>query len=163
MGAYLLGVALFALGIAVSHHKRCIRASVIRHQVVPLARDARHFRTETKPGSDGRDLRERLQILRHDLLARRQLFAARRRNILRSQQFSGRGIDIVIPRRKNADVAPFEDCRAAAGAFLKKDWAQVAFNQTCGGRKAHWTGADHCNGQFSRVFVHFSIFPEYSN
>ena len=148
------------LGIAVAHDEGRIGATVVRHEVVALARDAGDRRAEVKSGRDGRHAGEGLQILRHDLRAGRQVVPARSRDALIGEQGARGRVDIVVPGREDADMAPFEDRGADTAAFFEEGRAQAALDQTRGGGEADRTGSDHRDGEIFRF--HHSILPEYS-
>ena len=97
--------------------------------------------------------RERLEVALGDLVARSGTRRRPARSSRRLEQLLRLRVDVVLPRREHAHVAPGPDAGADRRARLEDQRLDVARQQMGGGGQPDRTRADHRDGQLAVVVV----------
>ncbi len=138
IGLELLG----PLAVLVADGEGLERPAVALHLVEADATDRRDAARGADAILERRARRQRLEVALHQLAARRILrrppaqFQPRR-----PEQPLGRLVDVVLPRREHADMAPLAHRMRGLAAGLKHDRLEAAFQRMGGGSETDGPGA----------------------
>jgi hypothetical protein len=122
-------------------------AAVVLELVHSVLRDGEHARAEMQALRDRRVRGQGLEVAVDDLVAGRIALRRWRDPARTGQQPCGRGIDVELPRREHAHVAPLTHACSDALARLEDQRFDVARQQVRGRGQADGTGADDGDGK----------------
>ena len=128
-------------GLEANDVGRILPAGVF-HPIVAVTRHRDDSRVEADTGRELRRCRERLEILLHEVGARWVLLIRRRCPALPLEQSTGGRVDVELPRREHADMAPTANPIADARARLDDERGHAAGDGVRCGSQTDRPGTD---------------------
>jgi hypothetical protein len=142
-----VGLELFgALAVLVANREGLEGAAIALHLVEAGAADRRDPAVEPDAVAEPGPARQRLEILRHQFAAVRIVAGIGRVPADFLEKPLGRLVDVVLPGREHADVAPLAHGMRGLGAGLEHHRLHAAFQHVRGGGETDRAGAQDGDG-----------------